>query len=455
MAQWIRFPEGFLWGATTSAYQIEGAWDVDGKSESIWDRFTHTPGKIYRGDTGDAACNHYHRYPEDVALMKTIGLKAYCFSVAWTRILPEGYGRVNQAGLDFYRRLVDTLLEAGIQPFVMLYHWDLPQCLEDQGGWPTRSVALAFIEYADVVSRSLGDRVKYWVTHNEPAVVSWLGYYTGEHAPGRKDLTAAIRASHHLLLSHGWVVPVIRRNSPSCEVGIILNVNWIVPASQSPYDRELASQVDGMWVRWFFDPLRGRGYPDDMVSCWTSTGVLPRGLDFVRPGDMEAICTPCDFFGVNYYTRTIVRADVSDNDPPVVLPAPEGPDYWSEMGWENCPDGLLAVLSRLSFHYHLPKLYITENGVSYSDGPDERGVIQDYRRIRYLQEHLVALHRALGLGIPVKGYFVWSLLDNFEWAWGYSQRFGLVWVDYATQKRLLKGSAYWYSQVIRDNGFAL
>lgn len=403
MVHWIRFPEGFLWGATTSAYQIEGAWNADGKGESIWDRFTHTPGKIYRGDTGDEACDHYHRFPEDVALMKTMGLKAYCFSLAWTRILPEGYGRVNQAGLDFYRRLVDALLEAGIQPFVMLYHWDLPQCLEDQGGWSARSVALAFVEYADVVTRSLGDRVKYWITYNEPAVVSWLGYYTGEHAPGRRDLTKAVQASHHLLLSHGWAVPVIRQNSPSCEVGIILNVNWIVPASQSSYDRELARQVDGMWVRWFFDPLCGWGYPADMVSYWINSGVLPYGLNFVQPGDMQVICVPCDFLGVNYYTRTIVRADVPGNDPPVVLPAPEGPDYWSEMGWENCPDGLLAVLSRLFFHYHLPKLYIAENGVSYSDGPDERGVVQDRRRIRYLREHLVALHRALNLSIPVKG----------------------------------------------------
>lgn len=459
MTDKIQFPKDFLWGAATSSYQIEGAWKADGKGESIWDRFCHTPGKVKDGETGDLACDHYHRWAEDIKMMKELGLKAYRFSIAWPRILPEGRGAPNAAGLDFYSRLVDGLLAAGITPFVTLYHWDLPQALQDAGGWPARATAEAFVEYADVVSRRLGDRVKNWITNNEPAVVAWLGYHTGEHAPGLQDLHAAIRASHHLLLSHGWAVPVLRRNSPGAEVGITLNVGWTMAASNSAADLDLARQVDGMWARWFTDPLYRRGYPADMTADWTASGALPNGLDFIQPGDMQAITVPTDFLGVNYYTRAVMRAETPDrvgaahNDPQTVFPAPKDPKHWSEMGWETYPDGLLGVLGRLYFDYQPLKLYVTENGASYSDGPDADGRIRDSRRLNYLRGHFAACHRAIQAGVPLAGYFAWSLMDNFEWAFGYSQRFGIVWVDFASQKRIPKDSALWYRQVITDNGF--
>ncbi|MEP0804725.1 MAG: beta-glucosidase [Chloroflexota bacterium] len=454
MANKIIFPENFLWGAATAAYQIEGAWNKHGKGESIWDRFAHTPGNILNGDTGNVADDHYRLWKKDIALMKRIGLQAYRFSVAWTRILPGGRGRVNQKGLDFYSRLVDGLLEAGIVPFVTLYHWDLPQALQDEGGWMARSTAEAFADYANVVSRSLGDRVQHWITHNEPAVVTWLGHEDGVHAPGIRNSADAVRVSHHLLLSHGWAVPLIRRNSPAAEVGITLNINWRMAASNSAADLRLAREHDGKWFRWFADPLYGRGYPSDMVEYFTRQGALPHGLDFVQPGDMDAIATPTDFIGLNYYMREILRADASFNDPQTVFPNPQTPEHWTEMGWENYPEGLTGILCRVYFEYQPPKLYITENGASYSTPPDENGNVPDELRTRYLRAHFAAAHRAIQAGVPLAGYFVWSLLDNFEWAYGYSQRFGIVWVDYQTQQRILKDSAKWYRTVIRKNSFS-
>jgi beta-glucosidase len=454
MANKIIFPENFLWGAATAAYQIEGAWNKHGKGESIWDRFAHTPGNILNGDTGDVADDHYRLWKKDIALMKRIGLQAYRFSVAWTRILPAGRGRVNQKGLDFYSRLVDGLLEAGIVPFVTLYHWDLPQALQDEGGWMARSTAEAFADYANVVSRSLGDRVQHWITHNEPAVVTWLGHEDGVHAPGIRNSADAVRVSHHLLLSHGWAVSLIRRNSPAGEVGITLNINWRTAASNSAADLRLAREHDGKWFRWFADPLYGRGYPSDMVEYFTRQGALPHGLDFVQPGDMDAIAAPTDFIGLNYYMREILRADASFNDPQTVFPNPQTPEHWTEMGWENYPEGLTGILCRVYFEYQPPKLYITENGASYSTPPDENGNVPDELRTRYLRAHFAAAHRAIQAGVPLAGYFVWSLLDNFEWAYGYSQRFGIVWVDYETQQRILKDSAKWYRTVIRKNGFS-
>ncbi len=287
MANKINFPENFLWGAATAAYQIEGAWNKHGKGESTWDRFSHTPGKIRNNDTGDVANDHYRLWKKDIGLMKKIGLKAYRFSISWTRVLPAGRGKVNQKGLDFYNKLVDDLLKAEIIPFVTLYHWDLPQKLEDEGGWPARSTAEAFVEYADVMTRSLGDRVKHWVTHNEPAVVAWMGYATGQHAPGLKDYGLGIRAAHHLLLSHGQALPVVRRNSPDAEVGITLDISWRYPASNSRADRELVREDDGTWFRWFAEPLYGRGYPSDKIADFTKMGALPNGLDFVQSGDMD------------------------------------------------------------------------------------------------------------------------------------------------------------------------
>jgi len=436
------FPPDFIWGAATSAYQIEGAWDEEGKGESIWDRFCHTPGKIDNGDTGDVACDHYHRWREDVALMAEIGLRAYRFSMAWPRLLPKGREQVNQPGLDFYDRLVDALLEAGIEPFVTLYHWDLPQALQDEGGWPARATAETFVEYADLASRTLGDRVRHWTTLNEPFVSAFVGYLEGRHAPGHTDLDEALAAAHHLLLAHGWAVPVIRSNSPEAQVGIVLNLIPYIPASPSVADRAAAWQQDGVVNRWFLDPLSARGYPPDIVQHYGRT------MDFVQAGDMEAIAAPLDFLGVNYYTRGIARSsEVSENAPRTVFPNPEK----TEMGWEVYPEGLYQVLGRLHFDYGFPSLYVTENGAAYPDqiGPDGR--VDDAPRVAYLKAHFAQAAKAITAGVPLRGHFVWSLMDNFEWAHGYSKRFGLIYVDYRTQRRILKASAHWYRRVIAAN----
>jgi beta-glucosidase len=442
--QAITFDQDFLWGAATASYQIEGAWDAEGKGESIWDRFSHTPGKVVHGDTGDVACDHYHRWSEDVALMRDLGLGAYRFSISWPRLLPEGRGRTNPAGLAFYDRLVDALLSAGIEPFVTLYHWDLPQALQDQGGWPARPTSEAFVEYADLASRQLGDRVRFWTTLNEPFVSAYVGHMEGRHAPGHKDLDEMLAAAHHLLLGHGWAVPVLRRNSPGAQVGIVLNLNPLTPASPSAADRDAARLADGTLNRFYLDPLAGRGYPLDVVQHYG------RPTEFVQAGDLEAIAAPFDYLGLNYYSRRIVRSDAipeAENGPRTVRPNPER----TAMGWEVYPDGLYEILERLHTDYRFPAIYVTENGAAYRDriGPD--GGVDDPQRIVYVESHLAALRRAIDAGIPVRGYFVWSLLDNFEWSFGYSRRFGLVYVDYGTQARILKSSAHWYRRVIVAN----
>jgi beta-glucosidase len=448
----IIFPSDFTWGAATASYQIEGAWNEDGKGESIWDRFSHTPGKVYNGDTGDSACDHYHRWADDLQLMTDIGLQAYRFSISWPRILPQGRGQVNQAGLDFYSRLVDGLLERGITPFATLYHWDLPQVLQDEGGWPARSTAEAYAAYADVITRHLGDRVKNWITHNEPWVVAFLGHQIGEHAPGWQDWPAAIKASHHLLLSHGWAVPIIRQNSPGAEVGITLNLSPVMAASPSAADANVARHEDGYMNRWFLDPVFGRYYPADMVADYIKAGYLPAdGMTFVEDGDLAAIAAPTDFLGINYYFRFVVRDESApDNLPPTEIQAPR--EEWTEMGWEIYPEGLYQMLNRLHFDYEPAKIFVTENGASYSDGPDENGRVDDSRRIAYLRNHFVAANRAMQNGVPLAGYFVWSFMDNFEWARGYRQRFGLIWVNYETKQRIFKDSALWYKKIIAQNG---
>ncbi|HEX6385819.1 MAG TPA: GH1 family beta-glucosidase [Anaerolineae bacterium] len=446
----VQFPEDFIWGVATASYQIEGAWNEDGKGESIWDRFSHTPGNIGDGSTGDVACDHYHRWREDIALMKSLNIQAYRFSVSWPRILPQGRGQVNRPGLDFYSRLVDGLLEAGITPFITLYHWDLPQALQDEGGWASRATAEAFVEYADVFTSHLGDRVKHWITHNEPWVVAYMGHYMGEHAPGLTDFATAVKASHHVLLSHGWAVPVIRANSANAEVGITLNFTLAQPASPGRADFEAYRYFDGYLNRWFLDPIYGRHYPADMVAGYNSH--FDDGMDFIRVDDMTVIAAPTDFLGVNYYTRAVVRdEDAADNQPRTVFTAPKS--EWTEMEWEVYPAGLYRLLNRLTFEYQVPRLYVTENGASYSDGPDEKGRVADTRRLHYLRDHFAAAHRAIQNGVPLAGYFVWSFMDNFEWAKGYKQRFGIVWVDYETQERLAKDSALWYKDVIANNGF--
>ena len=447
------FPKGFVWGAATSAYQIEGAASEDGRGESIWDRFARTPSKIEDGSSGDVACDHYHRYPSDVALMKRLGLRAYRFSVAWPRIVPTGRGAINASGLDFYSRLVDELLEKGIEPYATLFHWDLPQCLQAEGGWARRTTAAAFVEYVDAVTRKLGDRVRNWITHNEPWCASMLGYQTGRHAPGLQDWPSALAASHHLLLSHGWAVPVVRANSPAAQVGITLNLCPAVAASPSREDQDAARHFDGYFNRWFLDPVFHGTYPADMVSDYVERGYLEsEKLPFLESGDMQVIATPTDFLGVNYYNRAVVRSDripEAKNQPRTVSLALES--EWTDMGWEIYPDGLFQILARVAFEYGAPKLYVTENGASYSDGPDEHGRIADGRRQRFIRDHLLEAHRAIELGVPLAGYFVWSLFDNYEWERGYGQRFGITWVDYATQQRTPKDSALWYRQVIEAN----
>jgi len=440
----IVFPKDFVWGAATASYQIEGAWDEDGKGESIWDRFSHTPGKVDNGDTGDIACDHYHRWQDDLALMREMGLNAYRFSVAWPRILPDGHGKVNQAGLDFYSRLVDALLEVGIEPYVTLYHWDLPQRLQDEGGWPARKIVDAFSQYTEVVSRELGDRVKNWITLNEPYVSAFVAYREGRHAPGHTNLHEALAASHHLLLSHGMAVPIIRTNSPDANVGITLNLSPQVAASPSVADRAQATWMDGYINRWFLDPLVGRAYPQDMVNGFGDA------MEFVQVGDSETISAPIDFLGVNYYTRGIARSSQvseEENAPRTVFPN----DEFTEMGWEVYPDGMYQILGRLHFDYNFPAIYITENGVAFKDQVSPEGQVDDPARLSYIKRHLEKVNQAIAIGAPVKGYFAWSLLDNFEWAYGYTKRFGLIYVDYETKQRIPKSSAKWYGQVIRAN----
>jgi beta-glucosidase len=438
-----RFPEGFIWGTATAAYQIEGAWNEDGKGESIWDRFSHTPGKIMNGDTGDVACDHYHRWREDVELMKAIGVNAYRFSISWPRILPDGRGRVNQAGLDFYRRLAEALREAGIEPYATLYHWDLPMALQDKGGWPDRGIVEAFSEYTEVVCRGLGELVKSWITLNEPRVSAEVGYLEGRHAPGHTDMDEMLAAAHHLLLAHGRAASVIRSHCPDAEVGITLDLHPCVPASPSAADHRAADMLQAIKGRWYLDPLAGRGYPTQAEDYFD------RPMDFVRGDDMQTIAVPIDFLGVNYYARDIVRSpNVSEdeNQPRSVFPRRER----TAMGWEVYPEGLHDLLNWLHSEYPFPAFFVTENGAAYDDIVAEDGTIDDPQRITYISEHLRAAARAMAEGVPLRGYFVWALLDNFEWSFGFSKRFGLIYVDYPTQTRTPKSSAAWYRDVIAD-----
>jgi beta-glucosidase len=449
----FRFPADFAWGVATSAFQVEGAVRDDGRGESIWDRFCARPGAVHDGQTAEVACDHYRRWRQDVDLMKTLGVGAYRFSIAWPRVLPRGRGSVNARGLDFYDALVDRLLEAGVAPFVTLYHWDLPQALQDEGGWVNRGTAHAFADYADIVSRRLGDRVKHWITHNEPWCAAFLGHQAGVHAPGVREWPAALAASHHLLLSHGLAVPLIRQNSRGAEVGITLNFTPATPASPSLADRQAARHADGYGHRWFLDPLVGRGYPHDMVTAWRWDGCAPGSEStVVRVDDLSFIAAPIDFLGVNYYTRQIVRNEElveTENMPRRVFEAPE--ESRTTMGWEVYPVGLRDLLLRLRVEYGVDRLYVTENGASFIDVRQADGRFDDPRRRAYIHDHLRAVWEAIQAGVPVAGYFAWSLFDNFEWERGYTQWFGLVHVDFATQERVPKESAGFYRDVATTN----
>ncbi|MGW5071155.1 GH1 family beta-glucosidase [Streptomyces cyaneofuscatus] len=437
------FPADFTWGVATAAYQIEGAVTEDGRSPSIWDTFSHTPGKVDNGDTGDTACDHYHRVPEDIGLIKQVGADAYRFSIAWPRVVPGGDGPVNKAGLDFYDRLVDGLLEAGVTPFATLYHWDLPQVLQDRGGWTVRETSEHFAAYASHVVERIGDRVKDWATLNEPLCSAWIGHLEGRMAPGLTDLTAAVRASYHLHLGHGLAVQAIRAASSDARVGIVNNLSPIVPASTSEADLAAARRADGHINRWWLDPVLGRGYPQDMVETY---GVeLP-----VRPGDLETIAAPLDWLGLNYYFRQIVTADPS-GPAPGFTQVPVADARHTYMDWEVYADGLEQLLLRLTEEYGVERIYVTENGSAYQDTVAADGSVHDPERVAYLEEHLAACARAVAKGAPLAGYFAWSLLDNFEWAYGYDKRFGLVHVDYATQRRTVKSSGRRYAELIREH----
>jgi beta-glucosidase len=442
------FDPGFVWGAATSSYQIEGAVTEAGRGPSIWDTFAATPGAIQGGDTGAVAADHYHRFPEDVALMAELGLRAYRFSLAWPRIQPTGSGPVNQRGLDFYRRLTDTLLDHGIQPWPTLYHWDLPQPLEDRGGWPARDTAERFAEYAALTHAALGDRITHWTTLNEPWCSAFLGYATGRHAPGRREPAAAVRAAHHLLLGHGLAVEAMRGDA---RVGITLNLTHVSPLRTEPADLDAARRIDGMQNRLFLDPLLRGAYPDDVLDDLHEV----TGFGHIHDGDLKRIGAPLDYLGINYYAPMLVvgssaPAQSAYVGSPLVRTA-DGGRPRTAMGWEIDERGLLELLLRLKDDYPAVPLYITENGAAFDDVV-QHDEVHDADRIAYLDGHLRSCARAIGRGVPLKGYFVWSLLDNFEWSFGYTPRFGIVHVDYATQRRTPKDSARWYAEVIGRGG---
>jgi len=439
----LTLPPGFLWGAATAAYQIEGAWEEEGKGPSIWDEFTHTGGKISDGDTGDVACDHYHRYREDVALMKSLGLQAYRFSISWPRVLPEGKGRVNEAGVDFYSRLVDELLRAGITPAVTLYHWDLPAALDRLGGWPAPEMAEYFADYAELVFRRLGDRVGLWITINEPQVICSHGYVRGDHAPGHQSLAEGLRAGHTLLVGHGMAVQRLRGLRPGAKVGLAVDLNPMVAASESEADQAAARRGHALANERFLDPIYRGDYPPLMRD------VLGRLVPEFTEDQRQVVQEPIDFLGINHYSRWLVQHDAEQPRPQVAEGAASLPV--TAMGWEIYPPGLRQMLCWARERYSPRVVYVTENGAAFDEEPEESGRVEDGNRRAYLRDYLVEAHGAIAAGVPLRGYFVWSLLDNFEWAWGFSKRFGIVRVDYETQQRTVKQSGEWYARVARTN----
>ena len=434
-----QFPRDFRWGVATAAYQIEGAVQEDGRGASIWDTFSHTQGKTEGGDTGDVACDHYHRFEGDVRLMAGAGLEHYRLSLSWPRILPQGRGRVEPRGLAFYDRLVDRLLQNGIQPAVTLYHWDLPQALEDAGGWLNRDTASLFRDYAALVFQHLGDRVKLWITHNEPWCTAYLGHGVGIHAPGLKDPELAFAAGHHVLLSHGLAMEAWREQNRAGQIGITLNLNHVYPASEREEDIKAAELQDVFQNRWFLDPLFTRRYPDRLQE-W---GSADRSV--VKPGDLDVIATPMDFLGVNYYSAAVVAQGDSGRPTRDVTPR----TWVTDMGWPVMPEGLRDLLVRLSTEFTSIPLIVTENGMAAQDQVVD-GAVRDEERVRYVRVHIEAVADAIARGARVHGYYLWSLMDNFEWGFGYHKRFGAIYVDYATHERIPKDSWHWYSKVLSE-----
>lgn len=444
--QKYNFPKDFIWGVATSAYQIEGAYNADGKGENIWDRFTSIPGKIFKNQNGNVACDHYNLYERDIEILEELGIKNYRLSISWARIFPKGYGEVNQKGLDFYKKLINKLIEKGIQPAVTLYHWDLPQHLQDIGGWANKKVVDYFVEYAELMFKEFGDIVPIWITHNEPWVVSILGHAWGVHAPGIKDYKTALQVAHNILLSHGKAVRLYRNMSLKGRIGITLNLSSTYPETDDQKDILAANIYDGFMNRWFLDAvLKGR-YPEDMIKLYSEQRILPEFLE----DDMKIISEKIDFLGINYYTRSVLRYD--ENAYPLKVTMVDLDNPKTDMGWEIYPEGLFDLLINIHKNYGGVDILITENGAAFNDIVNYKGKVVDDYRIDYLYRHLTQAHRAILDGVNLKGYYLWSFLDNFEWAEGYSKRFGIVFIDYKTQKRIIKDSAYWYSNVVKNNG---
>jgi beta-glucosidase len=447
----MRFPKGFFWGAATAAYQIEGAWQEDGKGESIWDRFAHTAGKIKNNETGDVACDSYHRWRDDIALLRAMNLNSYRFSISWPRIQPTGSGPANSKGIDFYSRVVDALLAARIRPLVTLYHWDLPQALEDRGGWPNRDTAARFADYVELMARALGDRVSDWVLFNEPSAFIDVGYLEGLHAPGRKSILDFLRASHTVNLAQGAGFRALKASRPAARVGTAFNMSPCEPATNSEEDRLAAERAHAITNLWFLETaLRGR-YPEPFTF-------LPETAMRIKSGDMENVRAPLDFLGINVYYRTIASAPGAMERlahaqewlfPVKMAGGTQGPKTDSD--WEVWPQALYETVMRITRDYNRPVIEITESGCAYNDSPDASGLIRDAHRIEYYRQHLVALGRAISDGADVRGYHAWSLMDNFEWAAGLTQRFGLAYVDFKTQQRTMKDSGRWYATVAAEN----
>ena len=439
------FPDSFIWGAATSSYQIEGAARADGKGESIWDRFCRTPGNVMDGDTGEQACEHYYRYLEDIQIMKKLGLKAYRFSISWPRILPEGTGRVEKRGLQFYSDLTDALLQAGIEPHVTLYHWDLPQALQDIGGWTNPKMPEYFLEFCKAVFQKLGARVRHWITLNEPYCAAFLGYYEGRQAPGIRDFSAALQAAYHLYIGHGLAVRYFREQGMDGEIGITLNLMPQRPFREKE-DADSARLADGYLNRWFIEPIMCKRYPEDMTAHWRAQGVK---MPEVRQEDMDLIGQPLDFLGLNYYNDSFIRRN--DSIWPLGWERAVRKDIpVTDRQWPITSGGLEEMLVRLKEEYHVKKIYITENGASFHDVVSLEHRVEDMARKDYLKRHLIAVHNAMERGVPIEGYFAWSLLDNFEWAFGYGSRFGIVYVDFSTQERIIKESGRWYAACIEE-----
>ena len=447
----IKQKDTFSWGIATSSYQIEGAHNVDGRGPSVWDVFSHSKGRVKNGDTGDVACGHYTKFAGDIKLMKELGVNAYRFSISWPRIFPVGTEKkLNQKGMDFYDRLVDMLLENEIKPFITLNHWDMPQGLEDLGGWTNRETVEHFVKYGHYISKNLGDRVSDWITHNEPWCISFLGYVGGIKPPGLKNKWAkSLHVAHNLLLSHGKVIPEIRINAIQSKIGITLNLNTAVPASESDHDKKACEFYDAQFNRLYLDPLYNQKYPALLFeSLLEKKSIKQEDLNFIKDGDHETIATQTDFLGVNYYSRGVIRDNEIDDGLNQKQNVELGPK--TDFGWEVYPKGIYDLLKRLHNEFDINEIIITENGCSYADGPDENNVINDQKRITYHKSHIEQLQTAIKEGVPCSGYFAWSLMDNFEWAEGYSQRFGLIWVDFETLERIPKQSYYWYQKFLKS-----